>query len=268
MARSLPRARRRRSPAIRPSPRLISARKGGASLSELLSVQNVDIRYGDVQVIWDCSLDIRQGEVVALFGGNGAGKTTLLRAISRLVDVMSGRVIYGGQDVSRLEAHQLPELGLTHVPEGRHVFPQMTVQENLELGAYSPRHRPQQNERMESVFDLFPVLKERRRSQAGILSGGQQQMLAIGRGLMADPKVLMLDEPSLGLAPAVVATLFDAIRKIKSRGVTVLLVEQNVWDSLDLADRYYLIASGRIVSSDVPDKLREDEKLRQVYLGI
>jgi branched-chain amino acid transport system ATP-binding protein len=237
-------------------------------LSDLLSVQSVDVRYGDVQVIWGCSLDVRAGEVVALFGGNGVGKTTLLRAISRLVDLASGRIVFAGQDVSRLEAHQLPELGLTHVPEGRHVFPQMTVQENLELGAYPARLRRRQGELMDNVFDLFPVLKERRRSLAGVLSGGQQQMLAIGRGLMADPKILMLDEPSLGLAPAVVATLFETIRKIKARGVTVLLVEQNVWDSLELADRYYLIASGRIVSSGVPDELRQDERLRQIYLGI
>jgi branched-chain amino acid transport system ATP-binding protein len=237
-------------------------------LSELLSVQNVDIRYGDVQVVWDCSLDIRQGEVVALFGGNGAGKTTLLRAISRLIDVAAGRIRFAGRDVAELQAHQLPELGLTHVPEGRHVFPQMTVQENLELGAYPPRLRSRQAERMADVYELFPVLKQRRQSLAGVLSGGQQQMLAIGRGLMADPKVLMLDEPSLGLAPAVVADLFEAIQRIKSRGVTVLLVEQNVWDTLELADRYYLIASGRIVSTDVPDRLRTDQKLRQVYLGI
>ena len=231
-------------------------------------MQAVDIRYGDVQVIRGCSLDVGVGEVVALFGGNGVGKTTLLRAVSRLVDVAAGRIDFAGQDISGLEAHQLPELGLIHVPEGRHVFPAMSVQENLELGAYLPRLRPRLNERMASVFDLFPVLKERRKSQAGVLSGGQQQMLAIGRGLMADPKILMLDEPSLGLAPAVVATLFEAIRTIKSRGVTVLLVEQNVWDALELADRYYLMASGQIVSSGSPDKLRADEKLRQVYLGI
>jgi branched-chain amino acid transport system ATP-binding protein len=237
-------------------------------LSEVLSVQNVDVRYGDNQAIWDCSLTINRGEVVALFGGNGAGKTTLLRAISRLVDVSAGRIALFGNDLLRIEAHELPQLGLTHVPEGRHVFPQMTVHENLELGAYPARLRLARKERMEGVFDLFPVLKERRGSLAGVLSGGQQQMLAIGRGLMADPTLLMLDEPSLGLAPAVVATLFDAIRKIKSRGVTVLLVEQNVWDALELADRYYLIASGRIVSSDVPEKLRQDAELRQVYLGI
>ena len=137
-------------------------------MSELLSVQNVDIRYGDVQVVWDCSLDIRQGEVVALFGGNGAGKTTLLRAISRLIDVAAGRIRFAGRDVAELQAHQLPELGLTHVPEGRHVFPQMTVQENLELGAYPPRLRSRQAERMADVYELFPVLKQRRQSLAGV----------------------------------------------------------------------------------------------------
>jgi branched-chain amino acid transport system ATP-binding protein len=237
-------------------------------LSDLLLVQNVDVRYGDVQVIWDCSLSVGAGEVVALFGGNGVGKTTLLRAVSRLAHLAAGRIEFDGHEISRLEAHQLAELGLIHVPEGRHVFPQMTVRENLELGAYAPRPRRQLAERMDSVFDLFPVLKERQKSQAGVLSGGQQQMLAVGRGLMADPKILMLDEPSLGLAPAIVQTLFDAIRTIRLRGVTVLLVEQNVWDALELADRYYLMASGRIVSSGAPDALRADDKLRQAYLGI
>jgi branched-chain amino acid transport system ATP-binding protein len=237
-------------------------------LSNLLSVQGIDVRYGDVQVVWDCSLDIGEGEVVALFGGNGAGKSTVLRAISRLVQATAGRIVFLGQDISRLEAYELPELGLIHVPEGRHVFPQMTVQENLELGSYAKRLRGQMTERMETVFDLFPVLKERRKSLAGVLSGGQQQMLAIGRGLMANPKLLMLDEPSLGLAPSIVETLFGTIRKIKSLGVTVLLVEQNLWDALEIADRYYLIASGRIVSTGVPGKLREDEKFRQAYLGM
>jgi branched-chain amino acid transport system ATP-binding protein len=233
-----------------------------------LSVQNIDVHYGDVQVVWGCSLDVRAGEVVALFGGNGAGKTSMLRAISRLIDVTSGRILFAGRDVSELQPHELPELGIAHVPEGRHVFPQMTVRENLELGGYAPRVRKHQKVRMEAVYDLFPVLKERRKSAAGVLSGGQQQMLAIGRGLMADPKLLMLDEPSLGLAPGIVATVFETIRKIKSLGVTVLLVEQNLSESLEVADRYYLIASGRILSSDVPGKLREDERFRQVYLGV
>jgi branched-chain amino acid transport system ATP-binding protein len=237
-------------------------------LGSLLSVQEIDVRYGDVPVVWGCSLDIAQGEVVALFGGNGAGKTTILRAVSRLVNATSGRIAFVGQDISKREAHELPELGLTHVPEGRHVFPQMTVQENLELGSYARCLRRHMAERMQTVLDLFPVLKERRNTMAGVLSGGQQQMLAIGRGLMPNPKLLMLDEPSLGLAPSVVETLFETIHKIKSLGVAVLLVEQNLWDSLEIADRYYLIASGRIVSTGLPGKLREDEKFRQAYLGM
>ncbi len=237
-------------------------------MAELLSVEHIDVCYGDVQVIWGCSLEVREGEVVALFGGNGAGKTTMLRAISGLIKLRAGRIVFGGQEISRLEAHQLPELGLAHVPEGRRVFPQMSVQENLEMGAYPRRVRSRREERMAAVFDLFPALKERRKAAAGVLSGGQQQMLAIGRGLMAEPKLLMLDEPSLGLAPSIVETLFETIGRIKALGVTVLLVEQNLWESMEIADRYYLVATGRIVSSDVPAKLREDRSFRQAYLGI
>lgn len=237
-------------------------------MAELLAVQQIDVCYGEVQVVWGCSLEVRQGEIVALFGGNGAGKTTVLRTVSRLVPLKAGRIVFDGQDISGLPAHRLPEQGLAHVPEGRHVFAQMTVQENLEMGAYAPRMRARRGERMEAVFELFPVLKERRKAPAGVLSGGQQQMLAIGRGLMAEPKLLMLDEPSLGLAPGVVETLFETIRAIKALGVTVLLVEQNLWESMEIADRYYLIASGRIVSSGVPGKLREDGEFRRAYLGI
>jgi branched-chain amino acid transport system ATP-binding protein len=237
-------------------------------LAELLSVQQLDACYGDVQVVWNCSLEVRQGEIVALFGGNGAGKTTMLRAISGLIKPKAGRIAFDGRDVSSLEAHELPELGLAHVPEGRHVFPQMTVQENLEMGAYARRMRARRGERMAAVFDLFPALRERRKAAAGVLSGGQQQMLAIGRGLMAEPKLLLLDEPSLGLAPAIVTKLFETIGSIKALGVTVLLVEQNLWETIEIADRYYLMASGKIVSSDVPGKLREDQAFRRAYLGI
>jgi branched-chain amino acid transport system ATP-binding protein len=237
-------------------------------VAELLSVEHVDAAYGEVQVIWDCSLEVRSGEIVALFGGNGAGKTTLLRVISGLIRAKAGRVLFDGAEISSQEAHELPALGLAHVPEGRHVFPEMTVQENLEMGAYPRRLRAGRAERMAAVFDLFPVLKERRKSAAGVLSGGQQQMLAIGRGLMADPKLLLLDEPSLGLAPSVVGTLFETIAKIKALGVTVLLVEQNLWESMEIADRYYLIASGKLVSSGVPETLREDEAFRRAYLGV
>jgi len=237
-------------------------------LAELLSLDHVDVCYGDIQVVWDCSLQVSQGEIVALFGGNGAGKTTLLRASSGLIRPNAGRIRFDGQEVTMLEAHEFPERGLTHVPEGRHVFAQMTVQENLDMGGYAHRVRSRRRQRMEAVFELFPVLRERRSTPAGVLSGGQQQMLALGRGLMADPKLLLLDEPSLGLAPAIVATLFETIVRIRALGVTVLIVEQNVWESMAIADRYYLIASGRIVSTDVPGKLREDPEFKRAYLGV
>ncbi len=237
-------------------------------MSDLLSVRHINVSYGEVQVLWGCSLDVRQGEIVALFGGNGAGKTTTLRAISGLVPLNGGQIFFQDQDISGLAAHQLPELGLTHVPEGRHVFPQMSVEENLELGAYPKRVRSHSRERLATIYDLFPVLLERRTSLAGVLSGGQQQMLAIGRGLMAEPKLLMLDEPSLGLAPSVVDALFETIVKIKALGVTVLLVEQNLWESMEIADRYYLVATGKVVSTGVPDALKKDPAFRQAYLGI
>ena len=237
-------------------------------MDELLSVRDIDACYGEVQVLWSCSLEVREGEIVALFGGNGAGKTTVLRAISGLVRPKAGLMRFRGEDVSALDAHELPQRGLAHVPEGRHVFPQMTVQENLEMGAYAPRVRARRFERMETVFELFPALKERRKAAAGVLSGGQQQMLAIGRGLMADPKLLLLDEPSLGLAPSIVTTLFETISRIRALGVTVLLVEQNLWESMEIADRYYLIATGKIVSTGVPGQLRQDELFRQAYLGL
>lgn len=234
----------------------------------MLQVQDIDVCYGDVQVIWGCSLDVRQGEIVALFGGNGVGKTTTLRAISRLVGLKAGRIVLDGRDISHLPPHRLPDLGIAHVPEGRHVFPQMTVEENLELGAYPHRVRRQCKQRMNTVYELFPVLRERHTAFAGVLSGGQQQMLAIGRGLMADPKLLMLDEPSLGLAPAVVATLFERIKQINELGVTVLLVEQNLWESIEIADRYYLMETGKVVSSGAAGQLREDVALRRAYLGM
>lgn len=242
--------------------------KEGLLLAKLLSIQNINVFYGDVQVIWDVSLKVYEGEVVALFGGNGVGKTTTLRTISGLVKPKTGCIYFAGQEVSRMGTHRLAELGLAHVPEGRHVFPQMTVQENLEMGAYPARVRSRRKEMMAGVYALFPVLKDRRKSIAGTLSGGQQQMLAIGRGLMAEPKLLMLDEPSLGLAPNLVFTLFETIRKIKELGVTVLLVEQNVYESMEVADRYYLLETGRIVSSGVPAQLQGNPVFRQAYLGI
>ena len=236
-------------------------------MAELLRIEAIDVRYGDVQVVWGCSLEVRAGETVALFGGNGAGKTTTLRAISGLIAPSAGRILFDGHDISRLPAHRLPDLGVAHVPEGRHVFPRMTVEENLDLGAYAPRSRPHRRRSLATVYELFPVLRERRASQAGVLSGGQQQMLAIGRGLMAEPKLLLLDEPSLGLAPAIVTAMFDIIRRIKAAGVTVLLVEQNLWETVEVADRYYLMASGRMVSRGIPAELGQDQAFQQAYLG-
>ncbi len=237
-------------------------------MADLLEVENIDASYGDVQVITGLSLSVKQGEIVALFGGNGAGKTTTLRAISGLIQPKIGRIMFCGREISRLGAHLLPELGLAHVPEGRCVFAHMTVRENLELGAYNRRVRSRTRENMAAVFDLFPVLMERRDSLAGVLSGGQQQMLAIGRGLMAEPKLLLLDEPSLGLAPAVVNTMFETIKRIKKLGVTVLLVEQNLWETVEVADRYYLMATGQVVSSGLPENLAQDTAFQQAYLGI
>lgn len=237
-------------------------------MPELLAVHDIDVSYGPVQVIWGCSLTVNEGEIVALFGGNGAGKTTTLRAISRLIGLKAGRIEFDGCDVSNLPAHALPELGLAHVPEGRRMFPLMTVEENLELGAYPRRVRGRVKDQLAKVYDLFPLLKERRRNPAQVLSGGQQQMVAIGRGLMADPKLLILDEPSLGLAPAVVSTLFETINKIRGLGVTVLLVEQNLWETMEIADRFYLIETGKVVSSGVPSQLRENQRFREAYLGI
>jgi branched-chain amino acid transport system ATP-binding protein len=234
----------------------------------MLALRHIDVAYGELQVLWDCSLDVHEGEIIALFGGNGAGKTTLLRAVSGLIRPAAGTVTFEGRDLASLQPHELPGLGLAHVPEGRHVFAQMSVQENLEMGAYPPRVRARRHQRMAEVFDLFPVLREKRKAPAGVLSGGQQQMLAIGRGLMAQPQLLLLDEPSLGLAPAVVRTLFETIARIRSLGVTVLLVEQNLWESLEVADRYYLIAAGKIVTSGVPGTLREDEAFRRAYFGV
>lgn len=237
-------------------------------MPDLLKVENIDVSYGDIQVISDLSFTVPQGEIVALFGGNGAGKTTTLRAISGLVRPRGGSIVFRDVDISRMAAYQLPELGLTHVPEGRHVFPHMTVRENLELGAYTQRVRSRMRENISAVYDLFPILKSRSESPAGVLSGGQQQMLAIGRGLMAEPKLLLLDEPSLGLAPAIVDTMFETIKRIRDLGVTVLLVEQNLWESIAIADRYYLMATGQMVSGGLPRDLADDAAFQQAYLGV
>jgi len=231
----------------------------------LLDVTGVEVRYGAVPALHDFTISVGQGEIVTLLGANGAGKTTTLRMISGLHHASLGKVLFDGIDISRLAAHSIVELGISHVPEGRRIFPQMTVLENLEIGAY---HNPRDlAPRIDQVYELFPILKERRKQQGGNLSGGEQQMLAIGRALMAEPRLLLLDEPSMGLGPLFVQTIFEILRTIREQGVTVLLVEQNAAKALQLADRGYVLETGRIVLQDTADVLLRDDRVRMAYLG-
>jgi branched-chain amino acid transport system ATP-binding protein len=234
----------------------------------MLRVDSINVSYGDVQVLEDVSLNVGAEEIVALVGANGAGKTTLLRAVSGLIHPASGEILLEGNTIHKLPPHKVVDMGIAHVPEGRHLFPEMTVQENLEMGARPARAREHRSESFDRVGKLFPVLLERRAQIAGTLSGGEQQMLAIGRALMSRPRLLLLDEPSLGIAPIVVEMLFDTIRKINQEGVTVLLVEQNALDSLELAHRGYVIENGRIVKQGAADALLEDDAVKEAYLGV
>jgi len=231
----------------------------------LLDVKGAEVRYGAVPALRGFTISVEQGEIVALLGANGAGKTTTLRMISGLHHASSGTVSFEGTDISRLSAHAIVERGISHVPEGRRIFPQMTVLENLEIGAF---HKPHvEGAKLDEVYELFPILKERRKQQGGNLSGGEQQMLAIGRALMAQPRLLLLDEPSMGLAPLIVQTIFEIIKTIRDQGVTVLLVEQNAAKALQLADRGYVLETGSIVLQDSADALLRDDRVRMAYLG-
>jgi len=231
----------------------------------LLEVTGTEVRYGAVPALHDFTISVDEGEIVTLLGANGAGKTTTLRMISGLHHTSLGTVYFDGIDISRLPAHKIVELGISHVPEGRRIFPQMTVLENLEIGAF---HKPHgQAAKIEHVFELFPAIKGRRKQQGGTLSGGEQQMLAIGRALMAEPRLLLLDEPSMGLAPLIVQTIFEIIKTIRDQGVTVLLVEQNAAKALQLADRGYVLETGVIVLQDSADVLLRDDRVRMAYLG-
>lgn len=231
----------------------------------LLEVDGIDVAYGNVQVIWDVSLEVEEGETVALLGANGAGKTTVLKTICGPLDPIVGDVRYAGESIASLEQEEVVSRGVVHVPEGRLIFPESSVRENLELGAYV--NRTGMAERFERVYDLFPRLEERTGQHAGTLSGGEQQMLAIGRGLMSDPDVVLLDEASLGLAPVLVEDVFGAIQRINDEGTTVLIVEQDIHNALDVADRGYVLESGRIsLSGDAAD-LATDERVAASYLG-
>jgi len=234
----------------------------------LLRLEGIDAFYGDLQALAEVSFEVRDGEIVALVGANAAGKSTTLRVISGLVSPRRGRVLLGDDDLTAVPAHRRVDRGIVQVPEGRRLFPFMTVAENLVLGAHAGRARAERDGTLAHVYELFPVLGERRTQLAGSLSGGEQQMCAIGRALMALPRVLMLDEPTLGLAPVLVARIFDTVRTINGQGVTVLLVEQNVRQALTLAHRACVLESGRLVLEGQARELLGDDRLKRAYLGL
>jgi branched-chain amino acid transport system ATP-binding protein len=234
----------------------------------LLRLEGVDAYYGDLQALYDVSLEVEQGRVFALVGANAAGKSTTLRVISGLVPPRRGRVVLDDQDLAQVPAHQRVDLGIVQVPEGRRLFPFMSVVDNLMLGAHTPRARAAREETLRYVYALFPVLQERRAQLAGSLSGGEQQMCAIARALMARPRVLMLDEPTLGLAPVLVARIFDTVRTINADGMTVLLVEQNVRQALTLANHAAVLESGHLVLTGPGPDLLRDDRLKRAYLGL
>jgi len=231
----------------------------------MLEVKDAVVRYGAITAIHGVSFEVNQGEIVTLLGANGAGKTTTLRMLSGLHAPSGGTITFEGQDVTRTKAHEFSSLGISHVPEGRRIFPQMTVEENLEMGAFV--RSGSYADDMEKMYSIFPILKDRRKQLGANLSGGEQQMLAIARALMAQPRLLLLDEPSMGLAPMIVETIFKIIGDIRDQGTTVFLVEQNAAQALRLADRGYVMENGRIVFTDTAKNLLHDERVRAVYLG-
>jgi branched-chain amino acid transport system ATP-binding protein len=238
------------------------------TMGTMLELQNVSSGYGEVQVLWDISMKMEEGALTTLIGSNGAGKTTTLRTIMHLIKPWSGKIFFKGEDVTNKPAHSKAASGLVLVPEGRQLFTNMSVRENLEMGAFSERARKKMKENIERVFGLFPRLKEREKQKAGTLSGGEQQMLAIGRGIMAEPDVLMFDEPSLGLAPILVQELFTIISELKKQNMTMLLVEQNVHLALTVSDYAYVLANGRIEIEGEATKVREMDSIRKAYLGL
>jgi branched-chain amino acid transport system ATP-binding protein len=233
-----------------------------------LEVENLAVGYGGAPAILDISLTVEAGEIVSVIGPNGAGKSTLINAIAGLLRSERGAVRFGGADITRIAPHRVCHHGIALVPENRRLFAGMTVEENLEIGCYRMEARRRREPSLDRVYALFPVLRDKRHQIAGTLSGGQQQMVAVGRALMAVPKLLLLDEPSLGLAPAVVSELFRVLRAIHDEGMTMLLVEQSVAQALDLADRAYVLEEGRIVATGLPDQLLAQSRIREVYLGL
>ncbi len=234
----------------------------------LLKVRNVDVFRGTFQALWNVSLDVNKAEMLALIGANTSGKSTLLDAISGLLHPSMGSIEFDGKDITKLDPYQIVELGITQVPEGRGIFPEMTTFDNLIIGSYSRQARAKKSQNLKKVYEHFPILERRKRQTAKTLSGGEQQMLAIGRGLMADPKLMLLDEMSLGLAPIIVTELFKALKEIRQTGLTILFVEQNVRRSIQEADRAYILENGRVTLSGTSAELREEEQIKKAYFGI
>ena len=234
----------------------------------MLTLENVDAGYGPTTILHDVSLNVQQGEIVTIVGANGAGKTTTLRTIVGQILPRAGKITFMGEDITKLPAHEVVDRGIILIPEGRQLFPDMTVRENLQMGTYRRAARATQDSRMEEVLDLFPRVRERLDQTASSLSGGEQQMVAIARGMMANPKMLMFDEPSLGLAPIVVSQVFDVVRKVAATGTTVLIVEQNVFTTLKVANRGYVLENGHVVLSDTSEALLKNDHVRRAYLGI
>jgi branched-chain amino acid transport system ATP-binding protein len=237
-------------------------------VGELLRLEDFCAAYGDLRVLHNIQIQVQSGEIVAVLGSNGAGKTTLLQGISGLLTRCSGRVVFNGQDLAKMHAHKLPDLGMAHVPQGRGIFSTLTVLDNLNIGAWNPRGKKMRTQNIGLVFDLFPRLKERSGQSGGTLSGGEQQMLAIGRALMQNPLLLMLDEPSLGLAPVLVDAVFETVGKIIAQGLSILLVEQNIFYAIDLASRCYLLENGRISLEGPRSEFTENPRIKEAYLGM
>jgi branched-chain amino acid transport system ATP-binding protein len=241
-------------------------RKGGRSM-HLLELKNMEVYYGGIQALKGIHLHVNKGEIVTLIGSNGAGKSTTLKSISGQIRIKSGTVSYQGKDITNIPAHKSSLLGIAHVPEGRRIFPRLSVKENLLIGAFSVRDKKLIEERMERVFQNFPILKERLEQKGGTMSGGEQQMLAIGRALMMKPEVLMLDEPSMGLAPIIVEQIFEIIKELNKEGMTILLVEQNAFQALQVADRGYVIQTGEIVLEGIGKELIANQQVQEAYLA-
>jgi branched-chain amino acid transport system ATP-binding protein len=233
----------------------------------MMTIDNIEVFYGEMQILFGVSLEVKEKEIVALIGSNGAGKTTTISAISGLIRPKTGQIIFCGEKINNMAPHKIVQLGIAQVPEGRRIFPSLTVLENLEMGAFSKKSKTETKKTLEFVLELFPVLKERSRQPGGTLSGGEQQMLAIGRSLMAHPKILLLDEPSLGLAPLIVDEIYKTIKILNESGVTILLVEQNVFQALELSHRAYVYENGRVFLQGPSQELLQNTDIKRAYIG-